>query len=91
MSGRRRVDYVLPLRWDTDQEVADLTRYLRWLQRHARVIVVDGSSPRLFASHHALWSGLVCHVAPEPDGFLNGKVTGMHTGMRRESGTSHHR
>ena len=82
MSGRRRVDYVLPLRWDTDQEVADLTRYLRWLQRHARVIVVDGSSPRLFESHHDLWSGLVCHIAPEPDGFLNGKVTGVQTGMR---------
>ena len=82
MIGPHRVDYVLPLRWDTDRDVADLTRYLHWLQRHAHVIVVDASATRLFRSHHALWSGLVEHVAPEPDGSLNGKVTGVHTGMR---------
>ncbi len=82
MSGPHRVDYVLPLRWDTDRDVADLTRYLHWLQRHAHVIVVDASATQLFRSHHALWSGLVEHVAPEPDGSLNGKVTGVHTGMR---------
>lgn len=77
-----RIDYVLPLRWDTDDGLTELTSYLRWLQVHARVIVVDGSPPAVFDRHAAKWAGLVLHAAPEPDGALNGKVTGVHTGVR---------
>ena len=76
------VDYVLPLRWTTDEGLGELTAYLRELSRYARVIVVDGSPPDLFEHHRQQWAGLVTHVPPQPDGFLNGKVTGVHTGLR---------
>ena len=77
------IDYVLPLRWERDDEVelGELTAYLRWLSGRARVIVVDGSPQPLFTRHHLEWSGLVTHVPPQADGFLNGKVSGVHTGV----------
>lgn len=80
------IDYVLPLRWQSDAQLPELTGYLRWLSRHARVIVVDGSPAPLFGHHAETWSELVrdrlvIHVAPDPDGWLNGKVTGVHTGL----------
>jgi hypothetical protein len=79
------VDYVLPVRWSRQQhllEAAELTEYLQWLSGHVRVIVVDGSGPDLFRRHRELWDEWVTHVAPDPSPFLNGKVTGVHTGMR---------
>jgi hypothetical protein len=78
------IDYVLPLRWDEDSGLDELTGYLRWLRAHARVIVVDGSPPALFARHARAWQGLVWHLPPDPDlRFANGKVNGVTTGMRR--------
>ncbi|GAA3080090.1 hypothetical protein GCM10017600_04040 [Streptosporangium carneum] len=78
------LDYVLPLRWDDDSGLEELTAYLRWLGRGHRVIVVDGSPDPLFDRHAALWDGLVVHVRPDADlVFANGKVNGVITGLRR--------
>lgn len=79
------IDYVLPLRWDAGQHsdrAAELTDYLRWLSGRARVIVVDGSCQVVFDRHHQLWGGWITHVAPDPSSVLNGKVAGVHTGLR---------
>ncbi|MEU1875931.1 glycosyltransferase family 2 protein [Streptosporangium sp. NPDC020072] len=77
------LDYVLPLRWEDDSGLTELTGYLRWLGRRVRVIVVDGSPPALFDRHAARWNGLVLHVRPDADlRFANGKVNGVITGMR---------
>jgi hypothetical protein len=75
------VDYVLPLRWTDDRELAELTAYLRWLARRVRVIVVDGSPAPLYARHAAAWAGLVRHVRPQGPPTRNGKVAGVHTGL----------
>ncbi|MFD8558049.1 glycosyltransferase [Streptosporangium canum] len=78
------LDYVLPLRWDDDSGLEELTGYLRRLSRSVRVIVVDGSPAELFDRHAALWSGSVRHVRPDGDlTYTNGKVNGVITGMRR--------
>lgn len=82
MSGLRPA-YVLPLRWDDDRGLDELTRYLRRLAAYADVVVVDGSSQRVFDRHHEAWHDLVQHVAPATDlGFANGKVNGVTTGIR---------
>ena len=52
------IDYVLPLRWDDDQDLADLTNYLRWLSKRARIIIVDGSCQERFTRHHRAWTPL---------------------------------
>jgi hypothetical protein len=75
------IDYVLPLRWEDDRDLADLTNYLRWLSERARVIVVDGSRQELFSRHHRAWHSIAEHVRPAPIAGLNGKVIGVHTGM----------
>jgi hypothetical protein len=81
------LDYVLPLRWRAHDPaaLAELTAYLRGLAGHARVTVVDGSPPEVFARHAAAWAGLgVAHLPPDADlRFANGKVNGVHTGLRR--------
>lgn len=76
------VSYVLPLRWDRDDGLEELTAYLEWLSAHAHVIVVDGSPPPLFDRHHARWADLCIHAPPDNDlAFANGKVNGVHTGI----------
>jgi hypothetical protein len=75
--------YVLPLRWDHDDGLAELTDYLDRLSTVADVVVVDGSPPELFARHALRWAGRVRHVAVDPDlRFRNGKVNGVLTGVR---------
>ncbi|MBB5966693.1 glycosyltransferase [Planomonospora venezuelensis] len=75
--------YVLPLRWEEDSGLDELTFYLRWLSRRARVIVVDGSPDEIFGRHARRWCGLVAHVRPDPAlDAANGKVAGVVTGMR---------
>nr|WP_275888227.1 glycosyltransferase family 2 protein [Nonomuraea lactucae] len=77
------MDYVLPLRWENDSGLEELTAYLRVLRRHVRVIVIDGSPPWLFERHAVAWHGLVTHVRPAADlRCANGKVGGVLTGMR---------
>ncbi|MGW1451840.1 glycosyltransferase [Micromonospora sp. NPDC002411] len=75
--------YVLPLRWHSDSGLAELTDYLRWLADRVDVLVVDGSTPDLFARHADAWAGLVRHLPPDTTGAgLNGKVLGVRTGVR---------
>ncbi|MBB6552095.1 glycosyltransferase [Nonomuraea rubra] len=77
------MDYVLPLRWDDDSGLEELTAYLRALRRHVRIVVVDGSPQELFDRHATAWRGLAEHVRPAPDlRFANGKVNGVITGLR---------
>lgn len=81
----RSIDYVLPLRWTVEGregELEDLTAYLEDLSVWARVIVVDGSPASLFERHHAMWGAFVSHVPPDPSPWRNGKVGGVHTGLR---------
>ena len=80
------LSYVLPLRWSEDEELAELTEYLRLVAEHAEVIVVDGSAASNFEAHAGSWAGVVRHLRPEPElAFLNGKVRGVTTGIRAAS------
>ena len=78
------IDYVLPLRWSTARpdDEAELAEYLESLSHHARVVVVDGSPPEVFERHHGRWGAVVTHVRPDPWPARNGKVAGVHTGLR---------
>ena len=88
--GGERLDaeYVLPLRWTDDAGLPELTRYLGDLARMLDVTVVDGSPDAVFAAHARAWAPLVReaglrHVRPEAaHRALNGKVTGVVTGVR---------
>lgn len=76
-------EYVLPLRWTSDDDLDDLTDYLRELSGWIDVTIVDGSSADLFATHADAWAGLARHVPVAP-GLLtaeNGKVSGVLTGI----------
>nr|WP_225312162.1 iron-containing redox enzyme family protein [Microbispora cellulosiformans] len=78
------IDYVLPLRWQDDTGLEELTAYLRRLSRHARIVVVDGSPSPLFERHARLWREIAEHLRPDDDIHVaNGKVAGVLTGMRR--------
>jgi hypothetical protein len=77
------VSYVLPLRWEDDAGLDELTSYLKWLGTQVEVTVVDGSAPNLYARHAARWGEVVRHVPPHPDlCHANGKVNGVVTGLR---------
>ncbi|WP_405147306.1 glycosyltransferase family 2 protein [Sphaerisporangium sp. NBC_01403] len=81
------LDYVLPIRWRSDAGLEELTAYLRRLSTYVRVVVVDGSAPELFERHARAWGDIADHVRPDGDlDFLNGKVTGVTTGLRRARG-----
>ena len=74
--------YVLPLRWVDDGPLDGLTSYLEVLARRMEVIVVDGSPPERFATHHRAWQRFAVHVPPDARfRFLNGKVNGVLTGI----------
>ena len=79
---RPDLEYVLPLRWDDDADLADLTAYLTWLARSMDVTVVDGSAPELFRRHHEAWGDIVRHVEAQPWPGRNGKVRNVMTGVR---------
>jgi len=78
------LSYVLPIRTRPgDAPPGELTDYLRWLSERAEVIVVDGSDPEAFRSHHERWSAHATHVPPDEDiRCRNGKVVGVLTGLR---------
>ncbi len=77
------VSYVLPLKWQDDAGLDELTFYLRWLSQQVReVIVVDGSPPQVAEAHAREWAGHVRHVKPDPMlAFRNGKAAGATTGV----------
>lgn len=73
-------EYLLPLRWDSEEGLPELTAYLRHLSRRLPVTVVDGSPTESFAAHAAAWPFLR-HLQPTGTG-LNGKARGVMTGLR---------
>jgi hypothetical protein len=83
---RVALSYVLPVRRDASgggaDEVADLSGYLERLSGCVDdVIVVDGSTPELFAEHDRRWGRHVRHVPPDrrladPPDKVSGVVTG---------------
>ncbi|WP_196804445.1 glycosyltransferase [Cellulomonas sp. URHD0024] len=78
---RLDAEYVLPLRWERDDDLEDLTTYLADLVRHVDVTVVDGSPDEVFAGHAQRWGSRVRHVRPERWPGANGKVAGVMTGV----------
>ena len=44
MGDREAAEYVIPLRWRADDELAEMTSYLRQLAAWIDVTVVDGSA-----------------------------------------------
>jgi hypothetical protein len=86
-----RAEYILPLRWEDDSSLDELTAYLRLLSTWIDVTVVDGSPPLHYSAHDAAWLGLVRHLPPDGatpgDGSAgrlprNGKAVGVMTGLR---------
>lgn len=79
------VSYVLPLRCGADHGSHDqLATYLTGLADVCEVLVVDGSGPSSFIQHANALPPTVRHMAPDADlAFLNGKVDGITTGIRR--------
>jgi len=78
--GRLPAEYVLPLRWNDDEGLSELSDYLQRLAGWLDVTVVDGSEAPLFHAHAQAWPG-VRHLAPDAAG-LNGKARGAVTGIR---------
>lgn len=75
------VEYVLPLRWDGDEDLTELTGYLHRLCRVLDVTVVDGSADDRFAVHAAAWQPHIRHIRPAPWPGRNRKVAGVVTGV----------
>jgi hypothetical protein len=76
--------YVLPIiRPDTDPALdPELAAYLGWIAERVEVVVVDGSSYRVFALHERAWGRAVRHVRSDPRfACANGKVQGVLTGI----------
>ena len=77
--------YILPIRRVRAQlqEAHDLAQYFRDLAREGcEVLVVDGSSPEIFAQHDHAWGKLCRHVTIDRKyTYLNGKVNGVHSGV----------
>jgi hypothetical protein len=79
------VSYILPLRWQEGSGRRELTDYLQRLRSSCRdIIIVDGSSPAVFAENERAWGAWTLHVPPDPDTACRmGKVAGVNTGLRR--------
>jgi Glycosyl transferase family 2 len=77
--------YILPIRRVQvgREEIEELARYFPKLMRQGcEVLVVDGSSPEIFAEHNRVWRNLCRHVTVDRKyTYLNGKVNGVHTGV----------
>ncbi len=74
-------EYVLPLRWQDDTDLEDLTEYLRGLADLVDVTVVDGSPADLFVRHSREWSPYARVLRPGDWPGRNGKVRGVMTGL----------
>jgi hypothetical protein len=78
--------YLLPIRRRASAADAEFTAYLRWVASRAELIVVDGSSPSVFAEHSQQWGEFSKHVPPAPHvNCRNGKVRGVLTGLAHAS------
>lgn len=84
MTADSAFSYVLPLRWKPGEEAREaLTGYLNQIAGWCDdVIVVDGSTPEVFAANAELWSDRLRHIPPDPvHQCLMGKVSGVLTGI----------
>ncbi len=81
--------YLLPFRRTIFRggEVAELSRYFETLAlAGCEVLVVDGSSPAIFAQHAQVFGRGCRHVRVDRRfGYLNDKVNGIHTGIELAS------
>lgn len=78
------LEYLLPLKWSDDaavEELEELVDYLGWVVNHARVTVVDGSSPETRSRHRAALPAQVTLLPADPSLALNGKVAGVLTAL----------
>ncbi len=75
------LEYLLPLKWSDDEGLDELAEYLGWVINHARVTVVDGSTPEARARHEAALPEQVKVIAADPGLALNGKVAGVLTAI----------
>ncbi len=82
MAAREEAEYLLPLRWDSDEGLEELTEYLRRMSEWIDVTVVDGSDPERYAAHARAWEGIVRQVPVGVQEGANGKVRGVLTGLR---------
>jgi hypothetical protein len=84
-SGAFRCTYILPIRRvrARSAEAHELAEYFGELAREGcEVVVVDGSSPEVFAQHNRAWRKVCRHVTVDRKyTYLNGKVNGVHTGV----------
>jgi hypothetical protein len=81
-----RATYLLPLRWQDDDGLEELTAYLRGLPDWIELIIVDGSPSPIFERHAAVWGDFATHIAPDPElETPMGKVGGVVTGLRQAS------
>ncbi len=80
-----RCSYLLPILRAREHldEIEDFAEYFLYLAGEGcEVIVVDGSTPEVFAAHDRAWGQICRHVAVDPKyTYLNGKVNGVHTGV----------
>lgn len=77
-----KLTYVLPLRWEDDAGLDELTAYLHRLARHVDVLVVDGSPEEIFERHARTWRNVARHVRPDARfRFAMGKVDAVLTGV----------
>lgn len=75
--------YLLPIK-ATGPPPDELTAYLRLVASECQLVIVDGSTPELFALAHDQWAPFATHIPTDPDQqCLNGKVAGVLTGLRR--------
>jgi len=78
-----QASYLLPVRSSPEEDIEELTTYLRGLPEWVELIVVDGSPPPAFERNAEAWAPLGRHLAPEPDLVTRmGKVGGVLTGLR---------
>jgi hypothetical protein len=82
--GQLDVSYLVPVRWRDGGQRKGLAGYLAAIAPYcAEMIVVDGSSPEVFAANAAAFGSHVIHVPPAPEeDWLMGKVSGVRTGIR---------
>lgn len=80
---RLDLSYVVPIRWRDGAQRDELVDYLaRIAPCCAEVIVVDGSTPEVFAANAAAFGEHAIHVPPgEGEKWLMGKVAGVRTGV----------
>ena len=84
--SREALSYVVPLRWDADRGLDELSAYLRRVAARAEVIVVDGSPSQNFERHAERLAGVARHMRPHDDlHFAFGKVDNVTTGVREAS------